>query len=136
MLAPRTVLASLGDVPEPLCPSFTSLFSMTEGPLFPSQSSCVTTSPVLKPRQLSFEVSLSDRFGNDLQDTAFGPWNLQTKKIMAFWLNRVEDCGPTSAKQPSNRKWKKLDKSMLILVVVKQFDIPVRESDAAEFTSD
>ncbi|KAI8542511.1 hypothetical protein RHMOL_Rhmol08G0143700 [Rhododendron molle] len=95
---------------QPHCPFSTSPFSMIEGPPSSSQFSCVTTSPMLQSRQLSFEVSLSDKVGDYLQNTASRPRNLRTKRIMTFWRNRVWDCGPTSAKQPSNHKQKKLDK--------------------------
>ncbi|KAG5562262.1 hypothetical protein RHGRI_005104 [Rhododendron griersonianum] len=96
-------LVQPGGMKRTQCPSSTE-----EGPL--SSSSCVTASPVLEPRQLSFEDSLSDRDGDVLQGTASGPCNLRTKRIVAFRCNRVEDCRPTSDKHPGNCKQKKLDK--------------------------
>lgn len=55
------------------------------------------------PHQCSCENSLSDRVGDVLQDTASGPLNLRANRIMVVWRNRVEDCGPISAKHLGNR---------------------------------
>lgn len=95
---------------------------MEEDPLSPS--SCVTASSVPEPHQLSFKNSLSHRVGDILQDTVFEPWNLRTKRIMAFWHNTV--AGPTSAKHPGNRKRKKLDKVKARAVCDKTMQHPRR----------
>lgn len=72
-----------------------------------SPSSCVSTSPVHELQQLSVEASLSDSFGDVLQETAAGPRNLRSKRIRAFWRERSEVGGPTPGQHSSIQKRKK-----------------------------
>ncbi|XP_058216416.1 uncharacterized protein LOC131327328 [Rhododendron vialii] len=74
-----------------------------------SMSSRVSCSPMPEPYQFSIQDSVFDRVGDSLHDTASGPQNLNSERIMALWRYQLDVCGPTSGKHPGNWKRKKMD---------------------------